>query len=171
MLRIYTILITGIIIASSAAILIRWTGDVPPTVISFYRVFISFCLLLAYQLIHPKQNLSALRRFHWHYLLAGFFLAAHFITWIASLQMTSIANSVFLESMHPLFAVILSIIFLKEFPSRKSIPVFLIAILGMFIIVSSDLDQPGTKLFGDMLAIISALCFALYIMIARKHKD
>jgi drug/metabolite transporter (DMT)-like permease len=171
MLRIYTILISGIIIASSSAILIRWTGDVPFTVISFYRVFISFCLLLLYQTINPRLKLSSLRHFHWHYLLAGFFLAAHFITWIASLQMTSIANSVFLESMHPLFAVILSVIFLKEYPHRRTVPIFIIAVLGMFIIVSTDFNQLGAQLFGDFLAIISALCFAFYIMIARRHKE
>jgi drug/metabolite transporter (DMT)-like permease len=170
LLRIYTILITGIIVASASAIIIRWTGDVPFTVISFYRVFISFCLLLLYQSLNPKIKLKELRRFHWHYLLAGFFLAAHFITWIASLQMTSIANSIFLESMHPLFAVVLSIIFLKEYPHRKTYPLFIIAIVGMFIIVSTDFDQPGTRLVGDFLAIVSALCFALYILIARKHK-
>jgi drug/metabolite transporter (DMT)-like permease len=125
---------------------------------------------LLYQAINPKIKLKELRRFHWHYVLAGFFLAAHFITWIASLQMTSIANSIFLESMHPLFAVVLSIIFLKEYPHRKTIPLFIAALVGMFIIVSTDFNQPGTKLFGDFLAIISALCFASYILIARKHK-
>jgi drug/metabolite transporter (DMT)-like permease len=165
------ILITGVIIVSSGSIIIRWTGDVPFTVISFYRVFISFCLLLIYQIINPGLKISALRRWHWQYFLAGFFLAAHFITWIASLQMTTIANSIFLESMHPLFGVIVSIIFLKESPHRRTIPIFIVALLGMFIIVSTDLNQPGTRLIGDFLAIISALCFAFYIMIARRHKE
>jgi drug/metabolite transporter (DMT)-like permease len=140
-------------------------------VISFYRVFISFCLLLLYQTINPRIKLSVLRQFHWHYLLAGFFLAVHFITWIASLQMTSIANSIFLESMHPLFAVVLSILFLKEYPNRRSIPIFIMAIFGMYVIVSTDLNQSGTKIIGDLLALVSALCFAFYILIARKHKD
>jgi len=170
MLRIYSILIIGVIIVSSGSILIRWTGDVPFPVISFYRVFISFCLLLVYQIANPKLNISALRRWHWHYILAGFFLAAHFITWIASLQMTTIANSIFLESMHPLFGVLVSIIFLREYPHRRTIPIFIIALLGMFIIVATDFNQPGIRLIGDLLAIVSALCFAFYIMIARKHK-
>jgi len=85
--------------------------------------------------------------------------------------MTTIANSIFLESMHPLFGVVVSIIFLKEFPHRRTIPIFFFALLGMFIIVSTDFGQPGAKLLGDLLAMISALCFAFYIMIARKHKD
>lgn len=170
MTRIYLILITAVIIVSSGSILVRWTGDVPFTVISFYRVFISFCLLLIYQSANPKIKISSLGNWHWHYILAGLFLAAHFITWIASLQMTTIANSIFLQSMHPLFGVVVSIIFLKEFPHRRTIPIFIIALLGMFIIVSTDFGQSGVELLGDSLAVISALCFALYIMIARKHK-
>jgi len=171
MVRIYSILIIGVLIVSSGSILVRWTGDVPFTVISFYRLFISFCLLLIYQIVNPKLKISLGRGWHWHYLLAGFFLAAHFITWIASLQMTTIANSIFLESMHPLFGVIVSIIFLKESPHRRTIPAFILAIIGMFIIVYTDLYQPGSRLLGDILALISALCFALYIMFARKYKS
>ena len=171
MVHIYSILIIGVVIVSSGSILVRWTGDVPFAVISFYRVFISFCLLLCYQIINPKIKISSLRRWHWHYILAGFFLAAHFITWIASLQLTTIANSIFLESMHPLFGMIVSIIFLKEYPHRRTIPIFAIALLGMFIIVSTDFGHPEAKILGDSLAVISALCFAFYIMIARKHKN
>jgi len=170
MLRIFIILISGVIIVSSGSILVRWTGDVPFTVISFYRVFISFCLLLIYQIANPRLKISSLRQWHWQYYLAGFFLAVHFITWIASLQMTTIANSIFLESMHPLFGVIVSIIFLKESPHRRTIPIFIFALLGMILIVFTDLNQSGTRVFGDILAIISAICFAFYIMIARKHK-
>lgn len=170
MLKIYLILISGVVIVSSGSILIRWTGDVPFTVISFYRVFISFCLLFLYTLSKPDKKVNTLLKWHWHYILAGFFLAAHFFTWIASLQMTSIANSIFLESMHPLFGVLVSVIFLKEFPHRKIIPAFILAILGMFIIVYADMDQQGTQFRGDLLAILSAMCLAFYLMIARKHK-
>jgi len=170
MMRIYLILIAGVIIVSSGSLLVRWTGDVPFSVISFYRVFISFCLLILYQSLNPKLKIHSLRYFHWHYILAGLFLAAHFITWIASLQMTTIANSIFLQSTHPLFGVIVSIIFLKESPHRRTIPIFIFAFAGMLLIVFTDLNQSGTRLLGDFLAIISALCFAFYIMIARKHK-
>lgn len=170
MLRIYLILISGIIVVSSSSILIRWTGDVPATIIAFYRVFISFCILLIYQFLNPKQRSGSLLKWHWHYFVAGFFLAAHFITWIASLQMTTIANSIFLESMHPLFGVIVSIILLKEYPKRSVYPILLVAIIGMTIIVYDDLYGAETRLLGDILALTSALFFALYISIARIHK-
>lgn len=170
MTRIYIILITGVLIISSSSILIRWTGDVPFTVIAFYRVFISFWLLLFYQSLLSRKDKSLLRTGRWQYLLAGFFLAAHFITWIASLQMTTIANSIFLESMHPIFGVLVSIIFLKEYPRSNTVPVFIAAFIGIFLIVIMDFEQGGEKLWGDILAIISALCLAFYLMIARIYR-
>ena len=171
MFRIYTLLFIGILIASTSSILVRWCGDVPPTVISFYRLALSTLLLLGYHSFLPKTRKSSLLQFHWNYVLAGFFLAIHLISWIASLQMTTIAHSIFLEGTHPVFAVIVSAIFLKEYPSKNIIPLFLLAVVGMGLIVYPDLGPAGTQITGDALAILSALCLALYLLIARRHKS
>jgi drug/metabolite transporter (DMT)-like permease len=167
MLRIYLILICAVLIVSSSSILIRWTGDVPATIIAFYRFFISFCLLSAYKSIRGY----GLRYVHWHYFLAGFFLSAHIIAWISAVQLTTIANAIFLESVHPLFAIIVSIIFLKEYPQRRIYFVVFLALLGIAIIFSQNIGRPDNKLTGDILAVFSALFFSLYILIARLHKD
>jgi drug/metabolite transporter (DMT)-like permease len=170
MLRIYTLLLTGILIASTSSILVRWCGDVPPVVISFYRLAISTLLLLLFHSFRPREKKSSLVEFHWNYVLAGFFLAVHLISWIASLQMTTIAHSIFLEGTHPVFAVIVSAIFLKEYPAKNITPLFLLAVVGMILIVLPDLGQGGMQITGDFLAILSALCLALYLLIARRHK-
>jgi len=171
MVRIYTLLLLGVLFASSSSILVRWTSDVPFTVIAFYRLSISTLVLILYYLINPKTKITSLRKFHWHYILAGFFLAGPFISWFASLQMTTIANSVFLETTHPIFAIIVSAIVLREFPAKSTIPSFMIAIIGMFIIVYINTGTGESKLPGDLLAILSAALFSFYILIARIHKE
>ena len=173
MLKIFSLLLLGVVLASSSSILVRWTGDVPFTVIAFYRLAISTIVLLLYYLINPKTKIKSLRKFHWHFLLAGFFLAGHFVSFFASLQMTTIANSVFLETTHPIFAIIVSAIFLKEFPSKSTIPSFAIALIGMFLIVSVNTysDSGNSNLIGDLLAVLSAILFSFYLLIARFHKE
>jgi len=166
MLRIYLILISGVLIVSSSSILIRWTGAVPATVIAFYRLFISALILTAYS----SNRRRDLRHFHWHYILAGFFLSAHFIAWISAIQLTTIANAIFLESVHPLFAIIVSLIFLKEYPQRRIYFVVFLALLGIAIIFSQNIGRVDGRLTGDILAVFSALFFSFYILIARLHK-
>lgn len=170
MFRIYTLLLTGVVIAATSSILIRWAGAVPFAVIAFYRLLISVAVLIPFQVCRNGIASSSLRRFHWQYILAGLFLSAHLIAWIASLQMTTIANSIFLEGTHPLFAALFSVIFLREFPRRITLPLFFLAGIGMFFIVSSDLGLEKSKIFGDLLAISSAAFIALYLMIARMHR-
>jgi drug/metabolite transporter (DMT)-like permease len=171
MARIYTLLLTGVVIASTSSLLIRWAGAVPFAVIAFYRLFISMAVLISFRQYRHSLSSISFRSFQWQYLLAGFFLAAHLIAWIASLQMTTIANSIFLEGTHPLFAALFSAIFLKEIPRKATLPLFFLAGIGMFIIVSSDLGFQGGKVAGDLLAISSAAFLALYLMIARMHRS
>ncbi len=170
MVRIYTLLLTGVVIASTSSLLIRWAGAVPFAVIAFYRLFISMAILVPFHLYRNRTWNFSFRRFRWQYILAGFFLAAHLIAWIASLQMTTIANSIFLEGTHPLFAALFSAVFLKEFPKKTTLPLFFLAGLGMFFIVSSDLGFQAARITGDLLAISSAAFIALYLMIARMYK-
>lgn len=172
MVRIYLILLTGILVVSLGSIIIRWTGDVPAGIIAFYRVFISTMLLGLYTWKRTgKIENSVFRKPHWHYFLAGFLLAVHFICWIASLQLTTIASSIFLVSTHPIFAVIFSVFILREYPQRRTFPAFLIAMLGMYLIVFQDSGPGMNNITGDLLALLSAVSFAAYLLIARLHRE
>lgn len=167
----YSTLLVGVSIISFGSVFTRWTGDVPFAVISFYRLFLSLPFLFIIYFYNRKSGPKETIKFKFQYLLAGFFLAAHFITWIASIQMTTIANSIFLESTHPFFGLILSILILKEFPKLSIIPAFIIAFIGMFFIVYADWNMENSKTIGDLLAISSALFLALYLLIARFNRD
>jgi drug/metabolite transporter (DMT)-like permease len=170
MTRTFSVLFFGVLVASFGSIFTRWAGDVPYAVISFYRLFLSIPLLLIFYFVNNNTVKIPVKYFRFQFLLAGFFLAAHFITWIASIQLTSIANSIFLESTHPFFALILSIIFLKEYPRLSLLPAFIVAIIGIFLMVYSDWNLQNSKTIGDLLAMSSALFLALYLLIARKNR-
>jgi drug/metabolite transporter (DMT)-like permease len=76
-----------------------------------------------------------------------------------------------LEGTHPLFAVLFSIVLLKEFPKRATVPFFFSAMMGMVLIVYADTGSGETGLLGDGLALISAMFVAIYLCIARIHKS
>ena len=170
MVRIYSFLMFGVLIVSSSAVLIRWAEDVSSPVIALYRLVVSGSILLAWYHLRKKNHRRYELNFHWHFILAGLFLALHFITWIAALKLTSIANAIFLGSTHPVFAVIASILFLKEFPGKKSYPLFFLSLVGIFLIVWANFDFSSGSINGDISALFSALFFALYILVARMHR-
>ncbi|NOX88355.1 MAG: DMT family transporter [Calditrichaeota bacterium] len=164
----YIILLFGVFVTSWSSILIRWMGAVHPLVISFYRLFFSAVVILPFVISRPNLRRQSFSRDNTlFYVLAGFFLALHFFTWIKSLQLTTVGNSIFLESTHPVFALILSYFVLKERSTILTMGGIILAMAGMYLIVAGNFGKNPSSVTGDLLAIVSAFCLAAYLLIAR----
>ncbi len=158
----------GIFILSWSSILIRWMGDLNPLIIAFYRLILSALVMAPFAGFGRKNlHLPDLTAHRWKMIFAALFLALHFYTWITSLQFTTVGNSIFLESTHPLFGWLLSILFLKEKGRPRLFVSLFLGLAGMYLIVSIDFGAHPRALLGDFLAIFSALCLAAYLLIAR----
>jgi drug/metabolite transporter (DMT)-like permease len=164
----YYILILAILILSWSAIIIRWVGDVNPILIAFYRLLFS-TIILSPAVVYRKKISADFLKKNWKLLFtSGLFLSLHFYTWIASLQTTSVGHSIFLESTHPLFGWLLSVIFLKEKGNKYTIIGLLLGLSGMYLIVSENFLSEINSFKGDMLAVFSGFSFAVYLLMARK---
>ncbi len=167
----YLILLFGVFISSWSSILIRWMGDLHPLIITFYRLFFSVLLLLpVWRFKHQTVKLAISKNKLILLGLAGFFLAMHFFSWIQSLQWTSVGKSIFLESTHPIFALILSYFFLKEKGSKLVVLGIVLALAGIYLIVSGDVSKQHNSTPGDLMAILSAFFLAAYLLIARFYR-
>ena len=78
---------------------------------------------------------------------------------------TSTANLVFILAINPMFAAILSWIFLGERPARVTLITMAVMTLGVLIIVHDGLG--AGQLFGNLLALTSSLAIAGAITITR----
>jgi drug/metabolite transporter (DMT)-like permease len=135
-------------------------------------VAIASLLLLPFASRNARRSWPALDGRRGLLLLgAGTALALHFAAWIASLSYTSVASSVLLVNTSPLFAIVLSRLFLDERPApvvRAAIPV---AFAGAALIAVGDwTGSPGT-LLGNGLAVAGALTLAIYQVIGRGLRD
>lgn len=100
---------------------------------------------------------------------AGLVVAALYglgsIAFITGVFHTSTANLVFILAFTTMFSALLSWLFLKERPRPLTLAALALMILGIAIIVG---DSIGTgHLFGDVMALCSALCIACAITISR----
>jgi len=99
---------------------------------------------------------------------SGVLLAAHFWTWIASLRFTTVASSVVLVSLKPIFVWALAAAWLHEHPSRREAWGIGIAVLGATLIGIGDARMSLGALGGDLLALAGAVTAAGYYVIGRR---
>ena len=161
----------GIVAISFASIWIRMAQaeGVPTLTIAAWRLIFASAVLLPYAWATRRDEMRAFSRREGGLLVAaGLFLGAHFATWIASLGYTSVASSVVLVSMGPLFVGLGSWLFLRERPSLLMAAGILLAAVGSVIISWGDFGQGQDQLLGDLLALAGAVMVAGYLMIGRR---
>ncbi len=100
-------------------------------------------------------------------LLSGVFLAFHFASWIASLDMTSIASSTVLVNLQPIFVLAASAVVLGERSSRRAIAFIGVTIVGCALLSLGDARLGGHHLAGDGLALLGAVFVSGYMIIGR----
>ncbi len=161
----------GIAAISFASILIRMAQaeGVPTLTIAAWRLIFASAVLLPYAWATRRQEMRAFSRREGGLLVAaGLFLGAHFATWIASLGYTSVASSVVLVSMGPVFVGLGSWLFLRERPGLMLAAGILLAAVGSVVISWGDFGQGQDHLRGDLLALTGAVMVAGYLMIGRR---
>ncbi len=129
------ILVVSVLAVSWSAPLIRFT-DVPALLVSFWRLAISLPLIAV--ILTARREWGALAALTRRELavtaLAGVFLAAHFATWIASVNLTSVAAAVTLVATQPVWVAIIALFALKESPTKRQWLGIVVAVLGAAVI-------------------------------------
>lgn len=157
----------GVISVALSAIFVKLaTADAG--VIAFYRMFFSVLLMLPIFWLKYRSEIFIFKKKDWIFsVIAGVFLAFHFIFWFESLNYTSVASSTVLVTLQPIFAFVGTYFFFKEKLSVKTILSALIAILGSFIIAWGDFQVSGTALYGDLLALIGCALITGYLLFGQ----
>ena len=177
--QLYGVLAGGVLIVSTASILIRWAQaeGVPSLAIAAWRLTLASLVLLPLVWIKAGAEVRALPR--GRLLLAaasGVFLALHFASWIASLQYTSVASSVALVTTNPIWIALFSVLVLRERMPGLRIAAVALALAGSGVILWADLWADGGVVsatapqpaLGNTLALIGSLTVCGYLLIGQK---
>ena len=169
--NVYTTLAVGILAISTGAIFVK-LADAPSLVIAAYRVGIASVILIPIAVLKARHELQDMSASDWKTaLLAGFFLSLHFAAWVASLKFTSVANSVVLVNMSPIWVGI----FAPFITNEKMKPMVLVSILlsvsGALVIGLGDYALAENVLWGDCLALAGGFCTAGYLLMGRRLRQ
>jgi drug/metabolite transporter (DMT)-like permease len=98
---------------------------------------------------------------------AGLLLAAHFGTWVPSLDFTSVASSTALVCLQPVWAALISRARGNEVPGRAWIGMAA-ALAGVLVLTGVDFSVSPRALFGDLLALAGGMFAAAYTTVGAE---
>jgi drug/metabolite transporter (DMT)-like permease len=163
---------------STSAVFVRWSAPFSSVEIAFWRLTIAALLVAIMGLLTHTQLL--LKRQEWpRFLLYGLITALHFIFYIAALSFTTIAHALALVYTSPIFVTLFSTLFLREPLARRKYLGIGMAVIGVAIMAgfqphytACNLSGTGQcMVLGDSLAILSAICLAVYSVIGRGERE
>ena len=161
----YAKIAIGVVAVSSGAVLVRLAAGVSPLAVAAWRLVLASAILVPIALAQGK--LRALKRKDLALgVLSGAALAVHFVLWISSLGLTSVASSVLFVSTHPIFVGVGGALFLRERVSRSLAVGIAVTLAGGILVGSGDLRLGAWT--GDLLALGGGLFAAVYFLIGRR---
>lgn len=110
-------------------------------------------------------------KFTWSFAQIGAALAyaATTILFVTATKITTAANAIFLQSTAPIYVAMLSAWLLKEKIKLQDWITVLIVMSGMVLFFLDNLSTTG--IFGNVIAAMSGISFALFAIFMRMQKD
>lgn len=171
------LLVLALIAVSFAAIFIRWSSvELGSGAIVLNRLWIATVALIIWEAITPKSidktDTSAATKISLNdyglLLAVGTVSSTSVVLWALSLNETSVANSTVLRNLTPLFTSLGTwLVFGRSFDRRFLLGMF-VAICGAIAIGVGDFQLAWHNLTGDILALLSALCYGTNLLLVEN---
>jgi len=161
-------ILVGILGISLSAIFVKY-ADAPSAVTAAFRLLWTVALLTPVVFGKPAvrremkeidPKLAALSA------LSGLFLAIHFVLWFESLKHTTVASSTTIVCTEVIWVCLGFCLILKGKLEMKAVAAIAVTLVGSIMIAWSD-SGSGAQLYGDVLALLSAVAVGAYTLIGR----
>ncbi|HEY53759.1 MAG TPA: DMT family transporter [Caldilineae bacterium] len=160
----------AVIFLSTTPVFIRWAGSISSYEIAFWRLLVAALMLRLAMWI--KGERWTVPRPEWRmFAVFGLITALHFLFYIASLSFTTIAHSLAIVYTAPIFVTLFSAIFLHERIARRKWLGIVLAVVGIGVLAGFQPQFTRSMLFGDALALGSAITFGLYSVAGRSQRN
>ena len=159
-------LILGVLgIGSSGPIIAKAIMPIPTMI--FWRNLVGALMMMPFAMARGEWKTKAqINSIRWS-VLAGTFLATHFICFFWAMKLTSVATGVALTATQPIFAALFIKLAGGHIP-KKSIGGMVIAFLSVVAITGIDLNISLRAFQGDLLAVFGGAVGAGYMIIGAN---
>ena len=167
---IYTLLLLSVASMGGSILFIR-SSALEPVDLAFYRLAGSGLILLPLcaRMRRREKVVPAWRSIFVGGIVPGFFLAAHFWSWVIGARLAPAANATLAVNMTPLVLPFLLWVVLREKVSAKECAATLLGLAGIAWIAKSDLSADPQYFKGDLICLGSMVSLAIYVTLGRKN--
>jgi drug/metabolite transporter (DMT)-like permease len=152
---------------SLSGILVRNVSVTNPWEIVFWRsAFMTLFMVLVLARWHGTAAFAKVRSVGRAGMLSGSLLASMFFFFILSLTRTTVANTMVLTSVAPLFVALFGWWFLRERIAPRTWVAMIAALAGIALMFADSLGGGGTA--GNLLALCVPLAFGLNVSVLRR---
>ena len=168
--KVRLMVLVGVCSVSFAAILIK-LSTATALHNAFFRMLFSTILLIPLVLI-DKGSFKGIKIGHLFWMIvSGIALGLHFFTWFISLEHTSIANSMVLICMSPIFTVTGGALLFGTRFQRREILTIAAAIIGGVIMAFHSREMMSGEMFGNAMALLGSFLIAVYLLIGNHVRQ
>jgi drug/metabolite transporter (DMT)-like permease len=155
---------------SIAGVFTRHLDEVRGFEITFWRSFVTALFVGATLLWREKSNvITSVRRVGAIGVLSGFFWGIMFSCFMMALTMTTVANTLVVDSILPFLTAIFAWFFLKQKTSLRTWLAIILASLGIFCMFAGSVAEFGsTHILGMMVALVVPFSAAGNFIILKK---
>ncbi|KXK63760.1 hypothetical protein AWW66_00800 [Micromonospora rosaria] len=163
----------AVIAVSSSGPLVVFAA-VPALAVAFWRNLLSLAVLGPYSLVLRRREFRALvrgpgRREGLFCVLSGVALAAHFATWMPSVQFTSVAVATALVATQPVWQGVIARVQGRRLPGLVWAGIGL-AVAGAVLASGADFGVSARAFAGDLLAVAGGLFAAIYTALGERAR-
>lgn len=146
-----------------------------PLIIAFWRLLFSVIGTVFFAGLSktPREALPLLTRSQVvRSLLAGLFLAGHYLCWYAALDRTTLFNVTVFGALQPFFTLAGGWLLYRNKIRGKAIPGLVLMTGGAVVMGLMSLKTGGQASFsGDLLALMTALFFSAYLLLGQSIRQ
>ncbi len=164
----------GLVCFGISSPLVRLAGDTPALAIAAWRCLMVTALLAPAALVRERATFAAMPAREWALVLAaGVALGVHFIAWIVSVQLTTVAAASVLVTTTPLWIAVLGVVTVRERPDRATLLAIGAGVAGAALIGAGSVGE-GVAVhaaLGNALALGAAVLVSVYLLVGRAVRQ
>jgi len=142
--------------------------EMPSEIIIWFRSFFAM-LFLGVFCAYKKLNFKVKSKKHVKpFIIAGVFMAAHWVTYFYALKLSNVAIGMLSLYTFPVMIAFLEPVFLKVKFNPVYIILGILVLLGLYVL-SPDFTFENSTFKGIIFGLVSALCYAIRILILKQY--